>query len=290
MDEIEIQNLRLRAVIGFSEHELDQPQDIVISLRIGLDGRRAGETDNPADAFNYKTVTKAIIRFVETSRFSLVEKLAEEIARLVVIDFGAPLVEVAVHKPGALRRSDSVGLRLTRRPDDYALNIAYVSMGSNIKPAENIGAALALLRRYTTVLGISPMYQSAPQGFVEQEPFLNLAVKAHTFRSPAQFKTDVVDRIEADLKRVRDPENKNAPRTIDLDISLWNDEVFKYGAKPWKIPDGDIVRFAHVAIPLADLAPDYIHPLLEKPLHTIASSFDATELKRVNLDFGILSF
>ena len=290
MDEIEIQNLRLRAVLGFSEHELDQPQDIVVGLRLGLDNRRAGETDDPADAFNYRTVTKAIIQFVEASRFSLVEKLAEEIARLAIIDFCAPQVEVAVHKPGALRRSDSVGIRITRRPEDYARNIVFVSIGSNIKPAENIVAALALLRRYTTVLDISPIYQSAPQGYTDQAPFLNLAVKAHTLRSPAQFKAEVIDRIEADLKRVRDPENKNAPRAIDLDLSLWNDEVFEFGDKPWMIPDSDIARFAHVAIPLADLAPDYVHPALKKPLHVIAASFDASELRRVNLDFGILSF
>ena len=289
MDEIEIKNLRLRAEIGFSKHELDQPQDIVVSLRIGLDSRRAGETDDPADAFNYRTVTKAIIRFVEASRFSLVEKLAEEIARLVVIDFGAPEVEVTVYKPGALRRSDSVGIRVTRSLNDFSKNIALLSLGSNIKPAENIVAAIALLRRYTTVLGISPVYQSAPQGFFEQEPFLNMAVKAHTLRSPAQFKAEVIDLIEADLKRVRDRENKNAPRTIDLDISLWNDEILEYGAKPWTVPDADIARFAHVAIPLADLAPDYVHPVLEKPLHIIAASFDETELKRVNLDFGSLS-
>ena len=290
MDEIEIRNLRLRAVIGFSEHELDQPQDIVVSLRVGLDNRLAGESDDPADTFNYRTVTKAIIQFVEGSRFSLVEKLAEEIARLAVINFGAPNVEVTVYKPGALRRSDSVGIRIARRPDDYALNISYVSIGSNINPAENIVAAIALLRRYTTVLGISPIYQSAPQGFSDQEPFLNMAVKARTLRSPARFKTDVIDRIEADLKRVRDPENRNAPRTIDLDLSLWNEEVLEYGAKPWTVPDADIARFAHVAVPLADLAPDYIHPVLHKPLHIIASSLDANVLKRVNLDFGILSF
>lgn len=289
MDRIEIQNLRLRAIIGFSKHELNAAQDIVVNLHIGLADRRAGETDNPEDAFNYKTVTKAIIQFVEASRFSLAEKLAEEIARLVVIDFDAPFVEVAVHKPGALRRSDSVGVRVTRRSKDYSKNIAFVSIGSNIRPAENIAAALSLLRRYTTVLDASPVYRSAPKGYVEQQPFLNMAVKAHTLRSPVQFKTDVIDRIESELNRIRDPENKNAPRTIDLDLSLWNDEVFEYGGKPWIIPDEDIARFAYVAIPLADLAPDYRHPVLEQPLHAIAASFDATDLRRVNLDFGLRS-
>lgn len=286
MDVIEISNLRLRAVIGFSAHERDAAQDIVVNLRIGVDERLAGETDEPDDALNYRTIAKAIIRFVEASRFMLVEKLAEQIARMAVIDFKARQVEVSVHKPGALRRSDSVGIRIARQASDYERNIAFISLGSNICPAENILTAVELLRRYTTVLGVSPVYRSAPQGFLEQEPFLNVAVKVHTLRTPARFKADVNDRIESELKRVRDPQNKNAPRTIDLDISLWNDEAFEYGCKPWKIPDVDIMRFAHVAIPLADLAPDLVHPTANKRLREIAAEFDEGDLRLVSLDLG----
>lgn len=289
MDVIEISNLRLRAVIGFSAHERDAAQDIVVNLRIGIDERLAGESDEPDDAFNYRTITKAIIRFVEGSRFFLVEKLAEQIARLAVVDFKARQVEVSVHKPGALRWSDSVGIRIVRSADDYERNIAFISLGSNISPAENILAAVELLRRYTTVLGVSPVYRSAPQGFLEQDPYLNMAVKVHTLRTPARFKADVNDRIEAELNRVRDPNNKNAPRTIDLDISLWNDAAFEYGGKPWQVPDLDILRFAHVAIPLADLAPDLVHPTAKKRLRDIAAEFDAEGLRRVNLDFGFAS-
>lgn len=289
MDVIEISNLRLRAVIGFSAHERDAAQDIVVNLRIGVDERLAGETDEPDDALNYRTITKAIIRFVEASRFMLVEKLAEQIARMAVIDFKARQVEVSVHKPGALRRSDSVGIRIARQASDYERNIAFISLGSNICPAENILAAVELLRRYTTVLGVSPVYRSAPQGFLEQEPFLNVAVKVHTLRTPARFKADVNDRIESELKRVRDPQNKNAPRTIDLDISLWNDEAFEYGCKPWQIPDVDIMRFAHVAIPLADLAPDLVHPTANKRLREIAAEFDEGDLRLVSLDLGFPS-
>ena len=286
MDSIEVKNLRLRTFIGFSSHEIDSLQDVVVNLRIGLEDRRAGETDCPADAFNYRTVTKAVIRFVEDSRFALVEKLAEEIARIAVVDFGAPFVEVAVDKPGALRRSDSAGVRIQRRPVDYSKNIVYVSLGSNIEPETNIIAATDLLRRYTTTLGHSSVYRTLPQGFSEQAPFLNMAVKLHTTRTPLQFKTEVIDRIEASLKRVHDRHNKNAPRTIDLDISLWNEEVIEYGEKPWAIPDGDIVRYAYVAIPLAELAPDYLHPLAGKPLREIAASFDAHEMNQIDLAFG----
>jgi FolB domain-containing protein len=120
MDTIEIDKLRLRCVIGFSPHERKDRQDVVIDLRIRADMRRAGETDNPDDAFNYRTVTKAIIKQVEESSYSLVEALATAIARLCVVDHQAEWVQVRVHKPGALRFSDSVGVVIERTPNDFA--------------------------------------------------------------------------------------------------------------------------------------------------------------------------
>src|SRR5690606_28296397 len=119
MDIIEIENLRLRCIIGFSPHERKDRQDVVISLRIGTDMRKAGQTDDPDDTFNYRTVTKAIIQHVESSEYLLVEKLATAIARICVVDHGAPYVQVRVHKPGALRFADSVGVVIERRPDDF---------------------------------------------------------------------------------------------------------------------------------------------------------------------------
>jgi FolB domain-containing protein len=92
---------------------------VVISLRIRADMRRAGQTDNPDDAFNYRTVTKAIIQHVEVSHYKLVEALADSIARICVVDHGAEWAQVRVHKPGALRFSDSVGVVIERTPADY---------------------------------------------------------------------------------------------------------------------------------------------------------------------------
>jgi len=119
MDIIEIDNLRLRCVIGFSPHERKDKQDVVISLRVRTDMRPAGQSDNPEDTFNYRTVTKAIIAHVESSTYNLVEKLASEIARIAVVDHGAQWVQVRVHKPGALRFADSVGVVIERTPDDF---------------------------------------------------------------------------------------------------------------------------------------------------------------------------
>jgi dihydroneopterin aldolase/2-amino-4-hydroxy-6-hydroxymethyldihydropteridine diphosphokinase len=159
----------------------------------------------------------------------------------------------------------------------------YVSLGSNINPEQNLVQAVSLLRRKCDVLAVSSAYRTAPQGFSEQPDFINLSVKLRVLLQPAGFKQEVLDWIERELGRVRDPNNKNAPRTIDLDISLWGDGVFEYGAKPWRVPDPDIVRFAHVAIPLAELAPDFVHPTEGVTLAKIAARFGQVPFERAEL-------
>lgn len=285
MDIIEIKNLRLQTTIGFSAHELDKLQEVVISIRIKTGRQRAGETDNPSDAINYKTVNKAVITLVKESRFRLLEKLAEEIAKTIVLRFEARRVQVKIHKPGALRHADSVGITIERRAEDYKRKLVFLSLGSNISPEKNIVDAVTLLRRHTNVLALSSVYRTAPQGDAHQDAFINMAVKLHTLREPLEFKTQVIDRIESELRRTRDPNNKNAPRTIDIDISLWNDEAFEFGDQPWVVPDPDIVRFAHVAIPLADIAAGYRHPTRGKPLSEIAAGFSAAGVQRIEIDF-----
>ncbi|MDE2818953.1 MAG: 2-amino-4-hydroxy-6-hydroxymethyldihydropteridine diphosphokinase [Chloroflexota bacterium] len=285
MDIIEIKNLRLQTTIGFSAHELDRLQEVVISIRIETDGRRAGETDDPDDVFNYKTVNKAVISLVKESRFRLLEKLAEEIAKTVVVRFAARRVQVKIHKPGALRHADSVGITIERRAEDYKRNAVFLSLGSNISPEKNIAAAIKLLRRHTNVLALSSVYRTAPQGDPHQDAFINMAVKLHTLRKPIEFKTQVIDRIESRLRRTRDPNNRNAPRTIDIDVSLWNDEAFEFGDRPWIVPDPDILRYAHVAIPLADIAADSCHPTQGVTLSEIAAGFSAAGVQRIEIDF-----
>ena len=82
--------------------------------------------------------------------------------------------------------------------------------------------------------------------------------------------------MEHKLGRKRDPSNKNAPRTIDLDISFWGNMTCDYkmtidcATKTWALPDPDTRKHAHVIIPLADVTPEFIHPSVKKPLKVIA--------------------
>jgi dihydroneopterin aldolase/2-amino-4-hydroxy-6-hydroxymethyldihydropteridine diphosphokinase len=161
--------------------------------------------------------------------------------------------------------------------------VAFISLGSNIDPEANLKQAVELLKLRCTVLAVSSAYRTPPQGFTNQADFLNLALKIETDLDVLTLKHNVLDWIEGELKRVRDPNNKNAPRTIDLDISLWNKDVFDYGEKPWHIPDPDILRFAHVALPLAEIAPEYVHPTEKIPLKKMAERFADAHFERIKL-------
>ena len=118
-DRILIRNLMVRGIIGLNDWEREKEQDILVNLDIGVDCGAAGISDDVDDALNYRTLTKAVIAYVESSAHFLVEALATGIARICVVDFGADQVKVRVEKPGALRFAESVGVEIHRGRVDF---------------------------------------------------------------------------------------------------------------------------------------------------------------------------
>lgn len=119
-DQIIIKDLFLRTIIGVNDDERNNRQDVLINLILDTDTRKAGQSDQIDDTVNYRTITKAVIGLVEESHFFLVEKLAEEIARLCLSDARISKVRVTVEKPAALRFAKSVGVVIERTRDDFA--------------------------------------------------------------------------------------------------------------------------------------------------------------------------
>jgi len=157
----------------------------------------------------------------------------------------------------------------------------FVSVGSNIEPEKNLQAALDMLRENCTILQVSSVYQSPAFGFEDQPDFLDMAVELTTPVMPQMFKVNMLGRIEKKLGRDRDSqENKNGPLTMDMDILLWGTAAFSYGKKPWRVPDKMILKYAAVAIPLAEIAPDYMHPEEKVTIKEIAARFDASKVKK----------
>ena len=270
-DRIEIKDLLLRTIIGINDEERRNKQDVLINITLNADTRAAGLSDDIADAVNYRTITKRIIHLVEGSQFFLVEKMAAEIAALCLADLHVERVTVRVEKPGALRFSRSVGVEIERgrgrSGGGVGPNRAFVTLGSNIQPERYLPQAVQRLAEVCRLLAVSRVYESRPVGRTDQPDFLNAAVLVETGLGPGEFKAQVLQEIERELGRVRTAD-KNAPRTLDMDLSLWNDEVLEVDGR--RIPDPEIVQRPYIARPLADLAPHYRHPEEDRSLLEIA--------------------
>jgi len=107
----------VRCILGVTEEERREKQDILINLVICTDLSKAGRTDRFEDALDYRTLKKKIMGMVEDSRYHLVEALAERIAALCLDDPRVRRARVRVEKPGALRFARSVGVEITRERD-----------------------------------------------------------------------------------------------------------------------------------------------------------------------------
>lgn len=154
------------------------------------------------------------------------------------------------------------------------LEIVFVALGSNIDPESNLPHAVRRLSALGQVLKVSRVCQSAPVGFVDQADFCNAAALLATGFSPAALRVRL-RRIEAALGRERDPANKNAPRTIDLDITIFGE--LRLQDAGLLIPDPEICSRAFLAAPLAELAPEFVLPGDGRTLREIASIVDGRD-------------
>ncbi|WP_298981940.1 2-amino-4-hydroxy-6-hydroxymethyldihydropteridine diphosphokinase [Caldilinea sp.] len=149
-----------------------------------------------------------------------------------------------------------------------------ITLGSNIDRERNIQRALAELERHPRlrVLAVSPVYvtpalgaDGQPSG---QADFANAAVRAETDLEPAALR-QALRAIESTMGRVR-TQDKFAPRPIDLDLAFYGREIIETEGRP--LPDPDVLRFAHVAVPLADVAGEWVHPQTGQTLAEIAAA------------------
>jgi len=220
ISKIKVVNLRLRAFIGFNDWEQQKRQDLVINFTFKYNAARAVKDDNVDFLVNYKVFTKAIIKLVENQRFLLLETVAERIWELIRRNPYVMEVGVSVEKPYALRFCDNVLVEIS---DADRYNEALISLGSNIEAEENTKKALEELGEIGTIQKKSAFIYTKPLKFSEQDDFLNGAILLQTKYYYEDLKIKLRT-IEAKLKRVRTA-NKNAPRTIDLDVVTFNSTI-----------------------------------------------------------------
>lgn len=157
----------------------------------------------------------------------------------------------------------------------------FVSLGTNVDRETNLHSAIRALRARFGAIAISPVYESPAQGF-DGDPFFNLVVALHSDESATAVMA-ALKQIEREHGRDAGGE-KFAPRTLDLDLLTYGDgPVDVQGVH---LPREDIVRYAFVLRPLAELAPEALHPALRVPYRTLWQRFaGADDLVPVAITF-----
>ncbi len=153
---------------------------------------------------------------------------------------------------------------------------AFVAIGSNIEPQENVKKAMHLLALKTRIIGISTVYLTEPEGRPEQSPFYNLVVEVETEMSPKEFKFGVLRTIEGNLGRIRTVD-KYTPRTIDLDLILYDNLTLQ--AEDLTLPDPEIRRRPFLAFPLSELSPDLVLPGTALTIKQVLAGLSEAKMK-----------
>ena len=152
----------------------------------------------------------------------------------------------------------------------------YLGLGSNLDDRlGNLARAIEALSPKVHVIEKSPIYETPPWGFIDQPSFLNLTLKAETAMEPLRL-LKTLKKIESDLGRK--PSVRWGPRRIDIDILFYDDLVFeRYGLT---IPHPRLHERAFVLVPLADIAPGMVHPVLGKTIRELLETTDRQGIKR----------
>jgi len=146
----------------------------------------------------------------------------------------------------------------------------YLGLGSNIRPEENLSLGVRELRRHYGDLDVSAVYRGAAIGF-EGDDFLNLVVQLRSEETPVEICHEI-ERLH-DLAGRDRGNDKWSSRPLDIDLLLYDDQVID--ERPVRVPRGDILEYSFVLRPLAELAPDLVHPVTGKTMLTHWQEFDA---------------
>lgn len=154
--------------------------------------------------------------------------------------------------------------------------VTYLALGTNLgHRTSNLRRAIEALPPAVTVLAESPVYETPPWGFADQPHFLNMVIEGETRLAPLEL-LKFLKQLEGSLGRV--PSVRFGPRLIDVDLLFYDDLILD--TPELTLPHPRLQERAFVLVPLADLAPALVHPLLGKPISALLAGVDAEGIVR----------
>lgn len=265
MDYISIQDLEVFAKHGVFPEEQRLGQKFLVSAKLYMDLSPAGKSDALECSVDYGKVCHLITELMTENTYKLLEKAAEEVAHMLLVTFaGVDQAEVTVKKPWAPigLPLDTAAVTVTRK-----WNRTYIALGSNMGDCENyLNQAVLQMEENENcrVTAVSDYIITKPYGGVAQDDFLNGAAIVDTLYTPEEL-LGFLHEIEQKADRKRDVHW--GPRTLDLDILFYGNEVVQ--TEELTIPHPDMHNRDFVLQPLDQLAPGFVHPLLQKTVRNM---------------------
>lgn len=288
-DKVLVNGLKIPTVIGVFTFERLQKQFVVLDLDIEFTKKS-----------NVYEIIDQVSRYVEYSNFKTVEALIDAVAQIACQFDNVLKVVAKVEKPNAITFADGVGVEVIRTPEDYksakrieiptgaevscnedefnlptgesyinsdVQHSVFIAFGSNIgNQIQNILAAIDQLNLLpdSKVEATSSLYESEPMYHLDQPKFINGVLKLSTRCSPQEL-LKALKTIEYDVLN-REKIIDNGPRSIDLDILLYDDLILN--EPDLIIPHIRMIERTFVLQPLCELvSPEEIHPVTAEPYH-----------------------
>lgn len=273
MDKIRIKNLEIFANHGVFPEENTLGQKFIISAVLYTDTRKAGKSDELTESIHYGEVSHFIKNFVQGHTWKLLESVVENLAEALLLEY--PLlkqVDLEIQKPWA-----PIGLPLETASVEIsrAWHTAYIALGSNMGDKKGyLDQAVQMLASQPDcqVKCVSDYIVTKPYGGVEQDDFLNGALELRTLLEPEEL----LQRLH-DIEQAANRERKIhwGPRTLDLDILLYDDSVVD--TPDLQIPHAEMHMRDFVLIPLEQIASWVRHPLNRKTVRQMLKEVSAKE-------------